>query len=227
MTRHLKFHDARAEAKKALERHLDILNNIKKHCITNNHEKDEFLYLMSIPVIYAAWEGFFRISCSICLRRKFHREQKFKLYDDAYATLWLQREGFVDSFFDKLFNSVSLGKKPKKLSTGRYGALTNFTGKIKEWLEKPANHLTNFDELVMTYSNINKEVTELNSTIIGLDLTNVKLGRLDDLVGQRNNIAHGGLIDYPKENTINDLIDYTENLLNEFHSSVTAWLRNS
>ncbi len=182
---------------------------------------------MSIPVIYAAWEGFFRISCSICLRRKFHVERKLKSYEDAYATLWLQRESFVDSFFDKLFNSVSLGKKPKKLNTGRYGALTIFTGKIKEWLEKPANHLTNFDELVMTYSNINKEVTELNSTIIGLDITNVKLGRLDDLVGQRNNIAHGGLIDYPKENTINDLIDYTENLLTEFHTSVTLWLKNS
>ncbi|WP_046270893.1 MAE_28990/MAE_18760 family HEPN-like nuclease [Pseudomonas syringae] len=227
MTRHLKYHEARTEAQKALQRHLEILNNIKKHCVINNEEKDEFLYLMSIPVIYAAWEGFFRISCSICLRRKFHVERKLKSYEDAYATLWLQRESFVDSFFDKLFNSVSLGKKPKKLNTGRYGALTIFTGKIKEWLEKPANHLTNFDELVMTYSNINKEVTELNSTIIGLDITNVKLGRLDDLVGQRNNIAHGGLIDYPKENTINDLIDYTENLLTEFHTSVTLWLKNS
>jgi hypothetical protein len=222
--KHLKLVEAKSEAKEALRRHLDILDNIEKHTLTNNQEKDEFLYLMSIPIIYAAWEGYFRIACSICLRRTCHRGKKIKNYSNEYSTLWLQRESFVESFLTKLFNSMALGKQPKKLNSGRYNALTDFTGNIKNWLEEPADHLKNFDDLVMTYSNINKEVTELNSKIIGFDISAINLGRLDDLLGRRNNIAHGGLIDYPKENTITELLEYTRQLLKDFHSSIDTWL---
>ncbi|KUM43448.1 hypothetical protein AR540_16725 [Pseudomonas sp. EpS/L25] len=79
----------------------------------------------------------------------------------------------------------------------------------------------------MTYANVNKEVVIFNSEIIGLDIDRVNLGRLDDLLARRNDIAHGGLIDYPKENIINDLLTYTENLLNQFHSSIEAWLEKN
>ena len=159
MAKHIHRKEAKKEARQALERHKDILKNIEKHALTANEGKDDFLYLMAIPMIYAAWEGYFKITCAICLKRFCLRGQKYKSYPDSYATLWLQKEKFLNSFFDKLFSSVSFGKKPKKLSAGRFASLASFSQNIKEWLETPIDHLTNFDELVMTYSTVNKEVT--------------------------------------------------------------------
>lgn len=224
MKRHIKRNEAKAEADSALHRHKDILRNIEKHVIENNSEKDEFLYLMSIPVIYAAWEGFFRISCSVCLRRKFFRGKKIKSYDERYAALWLQKQSFLNSFLDRLLSSMNLGKPPKKATAGKYRALVNFTGSIMQWLDEPANHLQNFDDLVMTHSNVNKDVALVNSEIIGLDVSQVDFGRLDDLLGRRNDIAHGGLIDYPTEQAVLDLLSYTDGLLHEFNNSVKIWL---
>lgn len=218
---------AKTEAKESLVRHLAIIADLRLHAITNNPGKNEFLYLMSVPMIYAAWEGYFRIAMSICLRRACVRGRKHKKYKEKYVTLWLQKQGFVNSFFDRLFNTVSLGKIPKKINSGRFNALSDLTCEFKIWLEAPIDHLQNFDELVMTYANVNKDVVIFNSEIIGLDITQVNLGRLDDLLARRNDIAHGGLIDYPKENIINDLLTYTENLLNQFHTSIESWLEKN
>jgi hypothetical protein len=227
MKRHIKLSEARAEADSALLRHKNILKNIETHAISKNEDNDEFLYLMSIPVIYAAWEGFFRISCSICLRRKFFQGKKIKSYDAQYAALWLQKQSFLNSFLDKLFSSMNLGNPPKKSTAGRYHALVGFTGSIVQWLDEPANHLQNFDDLVMTHSNVNKDVALINSEIIGLDISQVNFGRLNDLLGRRNDIAHGGLIDYPSKQVVEDLIRYADCLLDEFNSSVKAWLSGS
>lgn len=224
MKRHIKLNEARAESDAALLRHKEILDNIEKHAITNNPDKDEFLYLMSIPVIYAAWEGFFRISCSICLRRKFFKGKKVKRYDESYAALWLQKEGFLNSFLDRLFSSMNLGKPPKNANAGRYHALASFTGSIMQWLETPADHLQNFDDLVMTHSNVNKDVALINCKIIGIDVSGLSFGRLNDLLGRRNEIAHGGLIDYPSEQVVIDLLSYTNGLLNDFNQAVNDWL---
>lgn len=224
MSRHLHRKEAQLEAKQSLQRHIDILRSIKMHAIDDNAAKNEFLYLMAIPMIYAAWEGFFKLTCSICLRRYCLRGKKYKSYPDKYSALWLQKESFVNSFFDKLLSSMSLGKKQRKLSSGRFTSLSSFSGSMRDWFEKPINHLENFDELVMTYSNVNKEVTQFNAEIIGLNIEQVDLAKLDELLGRRNNIAHGGLIDYPRENTITELLAYTEKLLTEFHKSAEDWL---
>ncbi|MFM0077143.1 MAE_28990/MAE_18760 family HEPN-like nuclease [Paraburkholderia sediminicola] len=204
-----------------------MLDDIRLHCINNNTEKDSFLFLMAVPVIYAAWEGYFRLTCAICLRRQCHVGQKAKRYSGKYAALWLQKEGFFDSFLQGLFNAMQFGRVSKRVNAGKFLAVSEFSGKMKEWFDTPISHLSNFDELVMTYSNVNKEVATLNCDIIGLDVTNVDFSKLNELLNRRNEIAHGGLLDYPRENTISDLLDYTSSLIDSFHASVETWLANS
>ncbi|MRJ21332.1 hypothetical protein FRT60_13470 [Pseudomonas haemolytica] len=224
MAIHLRLPSAKTEAKQALERHLQILSDIRERCISNNQANDGFLYMMAIPIIYAAWEGYFKISCSICLRRYCIRGRKVKGYDNMYAALWLQKEGFLASFLQKLLNTMSLGTPPKKQAAGKFNILSDFTSDMKLWLERPVDHFTDFDSLVMTHSNVNKGVAELNSKIIGLDISHIDFGRLDNLLEQRNSIAHGGFVAYPTLNNIDELLIYTKNLIESFHASIIDWL---
>lgn len=224
---HLHLASAKREAQQASERHIKILDDVKLRCITNNTLNDGFMYLMSVPIIYAAWEGYFKIACSICLRRHCRPGQKISSYKDIYAALWLQKEGFLASFLQKLLNTMTLGNSIDKKSAGKFDILTDFTHSMKIWLEGPIDHLIDFDSLVMTHSNVNKHVAEINAKIIGLDISNINFGRLDSLLAQRNNIAHGGLITYPTKVNIEELLGYTQNLINEFHAAVIAWLKTS
>jgi len=79
----------------------------------------------------------------------------------------------------------------------------------------------------MTYSNVNKDVALLNSAVIGLDISQVDFSRLNELLNRRNEIAHGGLVNYPRESNVVELLDYTGTLIDSFHSSIEAWLVNS
>lgn len=215
---------ANSEIDDALNRHLIILSDVRKWCVDGNVSKEGFYYLTAIPIIYAAWEGYFRVTCSICLRRRCTPGVKVKKYDHGYATLWLQREAFVETFFRNLFNSMTLGKDNRRINSGRFQALSNFTNEVNLWLERPLNHAANFDDLVMTYSNINPDVVKLNCSVIGIDVSQLDFSKLNEVVSRRNGIAHGGLVQYPSENTVIDLIDYTDSLLKKFHGCTKSWL---
>lgn len=227
MSIHLRLASAKKEAKQAFERHVKILDDVKSRCIDSNTENDGFMYLMSVPIIYAAWEGYFKISCAICLRRYCRQGQKIKSYTDIYAALWLQKEGFLVSFLQKLLNTMTIGTPVTKRGAGKFDILTDFTRSMKSWLDQPVDHLIDFDSLVMTHSNVNKSVAELNSKVIGLDVSTINFGRLDNLLEQRNSIAHGGLITYPTKTNIEEILLYTQNLIGDFHAAVITWLDES
>lgn len=215
---------AKSEIDDALRRHQAILSDVRKWCVDSNTTKESFYYLSAIPIIYSAWEGYFRVTCAICLRRQCTQGLKVKKYTHGYATLWLQRESFVETFFRNLFNSMTLGRDNRKINSGRFQALANFAKDVNLWLETPLNHSANFDELVMTYSNVNPDVVKLNCDIIGIDISTVDFSKLNEVIGRRNDIAHGGLIQYPSEGDVVGLIGYTDELLKKFHGCARAWL---
>jgi hypothetical protein len=225
MAVHLPKRDAIGEANDALDRHLEILKKVRAIHIDANLAKEGFLYLSASPMIYSAWEGFFRLSCSICLRRKCQRGKLAKKYDELYSTLWLQKEPFLDQFMARLFNSITPGKDASKPTSGKFSAIATLSAGISTWLHKPLTHTVNFDKLVMTYSNVKPDVVKLNAAVIGLDITTVDLTGLDDLLRSRNNVAHGGLITNPTESEVTALLDYTESLLRQFHAAVLGWIR--
>lgn len=225
MAVHLPRRDAIGEANDALDRHVEILKKVRSIHIDQNSTKEGFLYLSASPMIYSAWEGFFRLSCSICLRRKCQRGKIAKKYPELYSTLWLQKEPFLDQFLAKLFNSMTPGKDASKPTSGKFSAIAILTAGISTWLHKPLSHTINFDKLVMTYSNVKPDVVKLNASVIGLDINTIDLTGLDDLLRSRNNIAHGGLVTNPTELETEVLLDYTEKLLRQFHAAVLVWIK--
>lgn len=224
---HLRKQDATREIEAALQRHLNLLADLEKWCIIQNTGKEKFLYLLAIPILYSAWEGYFRLTCSICLRRLCHQGKRVREFDHKYTTLWLQREEFVEAFLRNLFNSMTPGRVSKKSNPGRFNALATFSKDTSEWLDQPINHSENFDDLVMTYSNVSPDVAKLNCEIIGIDITSVDFSKLNEILQRRNNIAHGGLIDYPHEATLVELIKYARDLLRKFDSCVKSWVSNT
>lgn len=223
MAKHYKLSDARVETQSARDRHLALLRDVRRHCVTANPAKDGVLYLLAVPMIYAAWEGYFKLVCSLCIKRKCETTRRAKLYANGYSTLWLQKEPFVQSFMQSLINGMQPGKAVRA-STAQYDALRNFSGNIAGWLERPVDHTLDFETLVMTYSNVNKDVVAINAGAIGLGLAGVTLGKLDELLGWRNNVAHGGLMTYPTEAETVDFFDYAERLISTFDAAIQRWL---
>jgi len=226
LSRVLQKKDAKAELESALERHLEMLSTTKEIAITRNKLGERFLYLMAIPIIYAAWEGFFRVSMAICLKRTCVKGRKANSYSKGYVGLWLQKQGFVESFVRNLLNAMNLGS-PIKAGPGRFLALSEFSRNHQDFLAAPFNHLEDFDKLVMTYSNVNGAVVELNCRCIGLDSSKIDLSRLNELLNRRNDIAHGGLLDYPRLETVAELIEYTTQLMKSFNAETISWIRTN
>lgn len=215
---------ARAEVQSALDRHITMLDEIKKHSLTNNVAGDQFLYLMAIPIIYSAWEGYFKIVFSVCFKRKCNLHRKASSYPEIFSVLWLQKQGFFQSYLSKMFAAMQLGQERLPKTGAQYRALAEFSKGFSAWIRGPVDHTVKFDSLVMTYSNVNLEVLKLNSEVIGLNLTGVRTGSLDELVGRRNDVAHGGLLVYPTNFEVDQLISYTEELMKSLDGAVSKWM---
>lgn len=215
---------ARAEARSALDRHVNMLEETRKHSLSNNAAGDQFLYLMAIPIIYSAWEGYFKIIFSVCFKRKCDLQRKVSSYPEIFAVLWLQKQGFFQSYLKKLFAAMQMGQETVPKTGAQYRALADFARGFSAWSRAPVDHTIQFDSLVMTYSNVNLEVLKLNAEVIGLNLAGVRTGGLDELVGRRNDVAHGGLVVYPTNIEVDELISYAESLMRTLDIAVSGWM---
>ena len=212
------------ELDSALVRHLEIINSARLYCVQKNETKEKFLYTMAIPMFYSAWEGYFRITVSVCLRRICLSESTVAKHASKYITLWLQREQFTSDFYQSLIKNVNLGKGQKFLTKGRFDALTDFHQSFQGWLLKPLNKNIDFDKLVMTHSNVNPDVVQLNADIIGMDVSGVDFKPLHELLGRRNEIAHGGLLSLVSEDDCRRISDNTEKVMRDFYNAAVKWL---
>lgn len=227
MARHLTLPAARQELAAARERHLSLLDEVRKHCIEENPVREGFKYLLAVPIIYAAWEGYFKISFTLCIKRKCQSTVKAKSYPGIYRTLWLQKQPFVQSYLGTLVAAMQPGNPLSPKTGNQYKALATFSEKLAQWLDAPVDHATGFEDLVMTYSNVDQKVLALNSEVIGLDITGVPVGRLDSMVGRRNEISHGGLLTFPTEVEIDELVKFCGNLIIGVDDKIVAWLPTS
>lgn len=227
MARHLTKRAAKQELRSARDRHLALLAEVQKNCISENPARDGFKHLLAIPIIYAAWEGYFKISFTLCIKRKCQSTLRAKSYPGIYTALWLQKQPFVQSYLSTLVSAMQPGKAVQPKSGHQYRALAKFSDEFSGWLNSPMDHASGFDGLVMTHSNVDQKVLTLNSEVIGLDLSGVPVGRLDSMVGRRNEISHGGILDYPSDTEVIELLAFCNNLIISIDAKISTWLSAS
>lgn len=216
--------DARAELRGAKDAHLELLSEIRKRAIDDNPNRDKYLHLMAVPVVYAIWEGYFKAAMGVCFKRVHSPNQRPRVLDHRFSTLWLQKESFVSTFLQQLLNAMNPGAsddgKPKP---GKFNALAQFSQSISSWLSNPMP-VRSFTDLVMTFSNVNERVVKVNADVIDLDISSVDFSHLNQLLSLRNDLSHGGLVQLPDNAVVVRLLAYTKTLIEEFDAAVVAWL---
>ena len=139
------------------------------------------------------------------------------------------RQGLYQSLVSKL-QSQNPSKESGKLKKGEFAALCEFLTEFDKWSEQGLDRSIETSDLVMTFSNVNQQVVEINADAIGLAkcpaFQRLKLGRLHDLVGRRNEIGHGAIIEPPPNEQFKDLWDFTETLIIEYCNTFTYWMRS-
>jgi hypothetical protein len=193
----------------------------------NDHYHPTFR-LIATPMLYSAWERCFTLCHEVGLRLlRDMAENPMSLRASARA-VWLMRAPFYQSLADKLKNQVGSEEegRPKR---GHFVLLCEFLAEFDRWSTQALDTTVGTNHLVMTFSNVNPEVVELNAKAIGLadttEFANIKFGKLHDLVGRRNDIGHGAVIEPPSNANFVELWQFTEALITHYCSAVTAWMR--
>ncbi len=151
------------------------------------------------------------------------------------AALWLQAEPFFSSYADKVKNSSSKDSNDvssrKSIKASSYKALVDFIEKLFHWRSANISGTTDTTKLVMTFSNVNCAVLQANAEAIGLASIpefvafHSAIGRLEDLVGRRNDIAHGTLAIPPGNRIFRELLGLTrDRLVIDFCQIVQLWI---
>lgn len=205
-----------------------LLKEIKAFSPPNSsgHYNDTFR-LIATPMLYSAWERCFTLCHAIALRLIRDATPSTNTLHPQHRTIWLINTPFYRSLVDQL-QTVKKVAASKKIKKGEFNILCEFLPKLDEWLINGLDKSIDTDGLVMTFSNVNSEVVEVNARAIGLTdfqkFNDLKLGRLHDLVGQRNDIGHGAIIKPPSNANFIDLLEFTENLVQDYCNVLIEWM---
>lgn len=228
--------DARNDSLKVLES-IEAIHTELQGSQTQSREilADEYRKI-SIPMIYSSWESQFTSAIAICFRGLKDIDKSACEHDTSIRAVWLQQASFFSSYIDMIKNIYdidahkSLAEKMssmrRKVRKGHYRLTADVLNKIDVFNATKLDSDVNVDDLVMTFSNVNKLVTEMNMEIIGLDHTNLDLSRLDNLVGLRNAFGHGQFTSRVGVREFNSWLNYTRTLIDELFREVQTWLNN-
>ncbi len=183
--------------------------------------------LLVLPLLYSVWERCFTICHAITLRllrESCANAQAMKVTERA---IWLIRAPFYQSLVGKL-TAQSLGDTAQKPKRGHFAALCEFLQELDAWHSNALDTSIDTGELVITFSNVNPEVVELNAKAIGIwesfRFKEIKLGRLHDLVGRRNEIGHGAVIAPPPNAEFIELWKFAEDLVKAYCTAFVRWI---
>lgn len=210
--------------------HLDQLANL---CPPDADKRyPEAFRMVSTPFLYSVWERCFTLTNAIAIRVIRQKAPTAGDCSSKQAALWLQKEAFFQSFLDKMRASAQAdnsenGGQSKKIKGGAYKAVVELLEHMDQWREKPL--LTGETrELVMTFSNVNPEVVQVNAEAIGINTFDafklLDFGRLHDLVGRRNDIGHGTLNLVPGNREFSELWAFTVSLVQAYSDAFERWL---
>lgn len=173
----------------------------------------ETFRLMATPMLYSAWERCFTLCHAIGLRLIRDTATTANALEISRKAIWLQQEGFYQSFIAQLRKQEGAdgAEKPKR---GNFNALCCFLRELERWSNMGINDGIETDKLVMTFSNVDCNVVEINARAIGIaehdGFKEINLGSLNELVGRRNDIGHGGNLRGPDNPDFERLLRFTE-----------------
>lgn len=202
-----------------------LLNDIKAFSPPDlNGEYNPTFRLIATPMLYSIWERCFTLNHAIALRLIRDVTKKTHKLAPPKRAIWLLKEPWYRSLVDQLRS----GTTSTKVKKGEFTILSQFLTSFDNWADGKLDASITTDELVMTFSNVDNKVVELNAQAIGIDsfadFQAMKFGRLNDLVGQRNDIGHGAIIQPPANDHFIQLLDFTENLVKEYCKVFTDWI---
>ena len=178
----------------------------------NNHYPDTYRLLVT-PMLYSVWERCFTLCHAIALRLIRDSTKSAQALSPTERAVWLLHTPFYNSLVYKLKNQ-GVSEEGKKLKRGHFAALCDFLTQLDSWTAGKLDQSIDTDTLVMTFSNVNPDVVNLNAKAIGIDkgipFQQIKLGRLNDLLGHRNGIGHGSIIKAPPNEEFNALWKLTD-----------------
>lgn len=203
----------------------------------------ELIRLMAVPLIYSCWEGFFKTATAKCfiVVRDFNERAA-----DASAqqrASWLKRAPFFMKYVELIRNMMELdadvqagerlAKQKSKVKKGQHVLLATTLSELDNWHSSCLDKSIEPESLILTYSNVNRDVVDLNANIVGLDTvptySQIDFSQLDGLVGKRNSVGHGGISDgdmltYPGHLEVKGYVDYAQVLTNGYRIAVLDWL---
>lgn len=237
----LNFNGLIAEVSQTKDECLDALDKIKKIEVELNQTPSGKTLVsnyrtISIPMIYASWESHFTSSIAICFRALKDIDKLACDHSPHIRAIWLQQETFFTKYIDMIKNiydvdshkslSEKMATMKKKIKKGHYKLTTEVLESIDKFNKSVLNQNVNVEELVMTFSNVNKVVTEMNMEVVGLNSAVLDLTKLDELVGLRNALGHGQFSTIIGDRQFSYLIEYTENLINALYTEIESWIIN-
>ncbi|MEZ9199135.1 MAE_28990/MAE_18760 family HEPN-like nuclease [Shewanella sp. 10N.286.54.B9] len=218
---------------------LEILTNIKNiHDVlsaspTNQNLPAEFRKI-SVPMIYSAWESHFTASIAVCFRALKDINKSANEHSSTIRAIWLQQESFFSKYIDMIKNiydidshkslSEKMTNMKRKVRKGHFKLTTDVLDSIDTFNSTGLNKQVNVDDLVMTFANVNKVVTEMNMDVIGLDHGSLDLSQLDALVGLRNAFGHGQFTTNVGKRQFLQMLSYADQLVNGLYQEVEVWL---
>ncbi|EMG9189136.1 TPA: hypothetical protein RG680_001595 [Morganella morganii] len=231
------FEDFKILLTKTKDESLGFLNSIKSindFMITSKErDKEDMFRIISVPMIYSSWEGFFTETMSVCLNTLKLSDREAFRYSAEIRALWLQREPFFSRYIDMIKNIYDadshrsvLHNAPqirKKVTKGAFKLTSDVIQHI-DIFNKSTLSDCDVSELVMTFSNVNEMVVKVNFDAIGLDYSSLDLSQLGEVVGLRNSLGHGEFKSNIKPRRFSSIISYVEGLINNLYQCALEWL---
>ena len=200
---------------------------------SGDKDKEDMFRIISVPMIYSSWEGFFTETMSVCLNTLKLSDREAFRYSAEIRALWLQREPFYSKYVDMIKNIydadshrsiVHNGAQIKKKVTKGAFKLTSEVIQHIDRFNKSTLSDCDVSELVMTFSNVNEMVVKVNFDAIGLDYSLLDLSQLGEVVGLRNSLGHGEFKSSVNPRKFNSIIVYVENLIIDLNQCAITWL---
>ena len=182
---------------------------------------------MTIMMVYALWERFFRQSNGICLRLVRSRYKHIHKCPANFASMWFRKS----AEFKSLISLIYKFKEPKadKETKGPYQISENILKTSKNWSKLHIDTTIDVEDLVVTFSNINKKVVVFNAEIFEINDTaefkSIDFSKIDELVSRRNDAAHAGFSDSLGKIQTDQLVSYVEVLIDGYYNLLFNWIK--